>query len=530
MPSQTNPVQMDVWMESCHFPSLIDDEFASSEIGTCSSWLSFPDFLVQQYATEVLNPDNICKFAFILLLETYIRGDGVSCGVLDDVAGSWTSYILTASLDTSASLFENFQRTFAAASSCTIPTGAFYDMRTRTGYKPFNTTLCHIHHGTKTQQSINLFESDFVLSVEHGISETFPDKVKVILDYNTHFLDDWYAQNIISTYGSILSTMSASMNKPLAMVNLISARDVQQISTWNATLPSPARQTLNEHFSKIFHHYADKEAVYTSDGCFSYRELDDLSTILAARLIKLGLKPNMVVPICMDKSKWVTCAMTAVWKAGGALASLEPSHPDSRLIMMIQDLGAKMIISDPAHALRFQKLDLDIIADLEELPLIFEATNRPRSHPNAWYMGGVTPDDLAFVAFTSGSTGRPKGVMHTHNRLTSEHLSYGWNLEYTGEARILQFASYAYIAGVGWVYATPKSRIQTALLIIMIKGKLSYPVTWINLMHSFGNRADFRPCGIYCSIQVDSILHDAFFNQNHRSNCCPKLKAPGGRG
>ncbi|PYH94185.1 hypothetical protein BO71DRAFT_399063 [Aspergillus ellipticus CBS 707.79] len=61
------------------------------------------------------------------------------------------------------------------------------------------------------------------------------------------------------------------MNSPLESVNLISARDEQLIHTWNAKLPPPAHQTLNEHFEKVFHDNVTKEVVYTSDGCFFLR-------------------------------------------------------------------------------------------------------------------------------------------------------------------------------------------------------------------------------------------------------------------
>ncbi|KAI1260325.1 nonribosomal peptide synthetase 6 [Xylariaceae sp. FL1019] len=198
----------------------------------------------------------------------------------------------------------------------------------------------------------------------------------------------------------------------------------------------------------------DKEAIYTTDGCFSYGELNDVSTELATRLLKLGVKRNTIVPVCMDKSKWGSCAITAIWKAGGAVTTMEPSHPDERLFAIIEETRATVVISDTIHASRFGRLGIKVISDLEDLPRLIHAKDASVNRADAWRMSSVQPDDLALVAFTSGSSGKPKGVMHTHNRLTSEHQSYIWNTEYNGGARVLQFGSYAYIAPVGEHFRT----------------------------------------------------------------------------
>jgi hypothetical protein len=447
-------------VDPCHFPSLLYDRVSSPANEIYSLRLSLPKIVQQESATQALNRDDLCKFAFALLLKTYIRTDSTSCGLLTgsqsntgDVPRPSVAHLLRADFDAASTLFDNFQKLKSVpltGSDGEMIGTHFHELETQAGFKHFNTTLRLTHVGLHEKPFENVFDSEMVLHVESGIPETASDdKVKVTLHYSTNLLDQWCAQNVLSTFESILSTIATNIDCLLRNVNLISARDEQLIRTWNAKLPPPARQTLNEHFEKNFRDNVDKEAVYTSDGCFTYGPLDDLSTVLAVRLVQLGLKRNMVVPICMNKSRWGTCAMTAVWKAGGALTSMDPTHPDDRLFAIMEELGAKIVISDTTHASRFEKAGVHVISDLENLPQVLEAGGLPVSRADAWRMGGVKPDDLAFVAFTSGSSGRPKGVMHTHDRLTSEHLSYGWNAEYNGGARILQFASYAYIASVG---------------------------------------------------------------------------------
>ena len=449
-------------VDPCYFPSLVYDRVSSPTNETCSSWLSFPETVQQESATRAFDRENLCKFAFALLLKSYVRTDSISYGLLTGLISNTTdvprppmAHFLRANLDVANTLFDNFKKIIIVPlteSEGEMIGSHFRETEIQAGFKHFNTTLCLTQKISHEQPFENSFDSDIILHVESGVLEAASnDQVKVTLHYSTALLDQWCAQNILYTFETILSVIATNMNRLLDSVNLISACDEQLIHTWNAKVPPPAHQTLNEQFEKVFRDNMNKEVVYTSDGCFTYGELDDLSTVLAVRLMQLGLKRNMVVPICMNKSRWGTCAMTAVWKAGGALTTMDPTHPDDRLFAIMEELGAKIVISDTAHASRFEKVGVQVFSDLDDLPCLLESGGLPINRADAWRMGGVEPSDLAFVAFTSGSSGRPKGVMHTHDRLTSEHLSYGWNVEYTGGARILQFASYAYIASVGLV-------------------------------------------------------------------------------
>lgn len=446
-------------MDTCHFPNLVLAHASSSTYETYSSLLSLPKIAKYGFVTEALSKDDLCKFVFALLLKTYVGTDVILYGLLTASKSPETTpkaQFLRADFDDSNTLLDNSRKLTTiplnTGSDHEIIPEEFHELESQLGFKPFNTTLYLSRHGLKIDPSHNAFNSELVFCVENGVPEaTSDDQAKITLYYSANLLDKWCAQNVVSTFESILSNFVTNFNGPLGGINLISARDKQIINTWNAEVPPPAHQTLNENFEKVFRNHENKEVVYTSDGCLTYGELDDLSTILAVRIMKFGLKPNMIVPICMNKSRWVTCAMTAVWKAGGAITAMDPTHPDDRLFAIVEELGARIVISDATHAARFEKIGVQIVSDLDNLPRLLESGGSPINRADSWKMSGVTPGDMAFVAFTSGSSGKPKGVMHTHDRLTSEHLSYGLNLGYSEESRILQFASYAYIPGVGWV-------------------------------------------------------------------------------
>ncbi|RYC65977.1 hypothetical protein CHU98_g241 [Xylaria longipes] len=464
MPSSEDLAGVLADLEPCHFPSLLYDRGTAPVNETYSSRLALPKILRDKAAFGAFDSDDLYRFAFTLLLRAYLRTDSVLCGFLNEAQATTSNaqrplkaHILQIEFNEALTVLQNFQ--ILSSFPLIEPDGevigdCFHKAETQLGYKHFNTALCLTQPDFHEKSLGHLLDSGVVLHVKTTTSDIPDDHVQVTLHYSTDLLDEWCAQNVLATFERCLSAIASSVNRPFKSVNVLSGRDEQLIHTWNAKVPPPANQTLNEHFEKTFSDNVDKEVVYTSEGCFSYGELDDLSTILAVRLLKLGLKRNTIVPVCMDKSRWGTCAMTAIWKAGGAVTTMDPVHPDERLFAIIEETRATIVISDTIHASRFGELNVNVISDLENLPQILEAQGVPVPRADAWRMGSVQPDDLALVAFTSGSSGKPKGVMHTHNRLTSEHQSYIWNSEYNGDARILQFGSYAYIAPVGENFRT----------------------------------------------------------------------------
>ncbi|OQE34779.1 hypothetical protein PENCOP_c015G00757 [Penicillium coprophilum] len=458
MSSQATLAKVLMGAEPCHFPSLVHDPVTSPTTQILSRSLALPKISRPGSNAEGLTDDEVCKLAFVLLLKAYVRTDDVSCISLTRGSQALSEHglipltvnLLEANLNVDASLLDNIQNvTTTSLGDVGALEQELRRIEAETGSRPFNTTLYLTKNEAYEESLKEKLHSNFILHIDRHVTTTAGNQITVTLSYNTEFLDQWYAENILATFETILQTIKSDINSQLKSLDLISTRDKQKIHSWNAEVPLYVHQTLNDQFQQTFSQNPDKEAVWTTEGSLTYREIDDLSTILAVRLIKLGVKPNTVVPIFMSKSRWSVCAIASVWKAGGAIATMDPAYPNERLFAIINEFKAKVIISDPVQRPRFGQLNVHVVDDLESLPDLFKLNGLPVSRTEAWNMSGVKPKDLAVVAFTSGSSGRPKGVLHSHDRLTSEHQSYIWNVEYTGESRIVQFASYAYIASVG---------------------------------------------------------------------------------
>ena len=156
----------------------------------------------------------------------------------------------------------------------------------------------------------------------------------------------------------------------------------------------------------------------------SYRELNESANQLAHHLQKLGVGPETVVAVCLDRSVELVVALLAVLKAGGAYLPLDPAYPADRLRFMLEDAKAPILIDSQ---------------------FLESASSESRANPDS----AVTADNLAYVIYTSGSTGTPKGVQITHRNLLS---LIDWHLgafEITSADRATQVTSPAFDA-TGW--------------------------------------------------------------------------------
>lgn len=152
----------------------------------------------------------------------------------------------------------------------------------------------------------------------------------------------------------------------------------------------------------------DATAVLFGDEILTYGELNARSNQLAQALIGLGVVPDAPVAIALERSFEMIVALLAVLKAGGAYVPLAPEYPAERLAFMIEDSGARILIT--RHALRQrlpQTVEHTLCLDAESAVI----TQRPTTNPNC----PVSPDHLAYVIYTSGSTGKPKGVLIQHH-------------------------------------------------------------------------------------------------------------------
>ena len=173
---------------------------------------------------------------------------------------------------------------------------------------------------------------------------------------------------------------------------------------------SDASAPANQSFEANAEQTPEAVAVVSAEGSLTYRELDRRANQLAHYLQARGVGPEVPVAICMERSAELVVAMLGVLKAGGACVPTDPSYPQERLAMILEDTRPPVVLTRSITRKRLPERHRSHAACLEgDWQLIGQQS---ASRPNT----GAAQGNLAFVFYTSGSTARPKGVMSPHRR------------------------------------------------------------------------------------------------------------------
>lgn len=220
-----------------------------------------------------------------------------------------------------------------------------------------------------------------------------------------------------------------------AASTLVGEQDYQQLLRWNKNRPARVDACVHSLIAEQCQRRAEAIAVDAWDGKLSYTELDRLSSALAAHLSTLGVGPEVMVPVCFEKSQWVVVAILGIMKAGGAFVLLDESQPLQRMQYVCREVNASIIITSQRFAARGQDLADKVVAVSSE-----SIASLPSSG-ESWSSPTVTPNNALYTIFTSGSTGQPKGAVIEHGSFSTNCLTYSKQTLLDSTSRVFQFSS-----------------------------------------------------------------------------------------
>ncbi|GME46856.1 AMP-dependent synthetase/ligase [Neofusicoccum parvum] len=270
--------------------------------------------------------------------------------------------------------------------------------------------------------------------------------IELVIEYWTSRISTAQAQNLASTVSKVVQSMTENPQSTIGDLDVLSGRDVDSVRLWNSRLAhnGPINSCIHHLIKQVAKNQPDRPAVHAWDERLTYGQLEDLSSRLAGHLHNLGILPDQIIPVCMEKSAWTVVSMLAVLKAGGAFVPFDTEAPLDRLLQLLKDTSADFVIASPKTAHRLQDHIQQILvssAFISRLPeRVFEQT--------------VMPNNLAYVLFTSGSTGTPKGIMMQHSQFLASSTRYSAVLGLNERSRILQFSAYTFDASIFEVWST----------------------------------------------------------------------------
>ncbi|NEQ64891.1 MAG: amino acid adenylation domain-containing protein [Symploca sp. SIO2D2] len=284
------------------------------------------------------------------------------------------------------------------------------------------------------------------------------DQLLVKISYDTVRFESDTIGRMLGHLQTIFSAIAENPQLSVAELPLLSEAERHQLLTkWNDTVTEyPSDKCIHQLFEEQVEKNHDAIAVVFENQQLTYKQLNQRANQLAHHLQSLGVGPEVLVGICVERSLEMVVGLLGILKAGGAYVPLDPNYPQERLSYMLADSGVEVLLiqqslleSLPANQAQVVCLDSDW-GTIEQL-----------SQENLEV--GVSSDNLAYVIYTSGSTGKPKGVLVEHQGLCNLAQAQRNLFDVEPTSRVLQFASVSFDASVSEIFMAVTSGAMLVL-------------------------------------------------------------------
>ncbi|ORX93280.1 amino acid adenylation enzyme/thioester reductase family protein, partial [Basidiobolus meristosporus CBS 931.73] len=258
--------------------------------------------------------------------------------------------------------------------------------------------------------------------VSHGVAtfdlslELREDNDEIIghLDYSTSIFDRSTIDRQIGYFLATLQAMFTDATQSIININLLSSSEQELLlQKWNtADEPYPNQLCIHQLFEDQVARSPDAIAIVSESQTLTYTQVNERANRLAHRLIDLGVKPDTLVALCVERSPAIVIGILAILKAGGAYLPLDPVYASERLNDIISDASPSILLADKHGR---NTIGEESLASLTVIDPNAELEGCPSVNPQ---VSSLTLDNLIYIIYTSGSTGKPKGVMVKHAHVT----------------------------------------------------------------------------------------------------------------
>ena len=279
--------------------------------------------------------------------------------------------------------------------------------------------------------------------------------IKIIYDQSRY--EENTVTRLLEHYERLLESLTNHIGQRVAEIEILTSEEKQLLTTWNDTAASyPHDKCIHELLEDKAASAADRVALVYEDRHITYADLNRRANKLGHYLRGIGVGPEVVTGICVDRSPEMVIGLLGILKAGGAYLPLDPQYPKQRLEFMLDDARVKFLVTTEALLEElggFERRVVMLDSDWEQI------ARQSEQNP----VRVVDSRDTAYVIYTSGSTGNPKGVMVEHrgarNMAEAQIQSFG----VSSESCVLQFASLSFDASIFEIVMTLRTGARLCL-------------------------------------------------------------------
>jgi len=236
--------------------------------------------------------------------------------------------------------------------------------------------------------------------------------------YNTDLFEAATIERMVKHFVRLLNSIVLNPQQPIFQLLMLTEVEQQQLLfEWNNTQADyPLDKCIHQLFEEQVERTPDHIAVVFEDQQLNYRELNARANQLAHYLQNLGVGPDVLVGICVERSLEMMVGLLGILKAGGGYLPIDPEYPTERLLYILQDAQVRVLLTQKHLIAGLPKHQSELVCLDTDWSFITQAQE---SNPCC----EVQPENLAYAIYTSGSTGDPKGVMIQHSSVVN--LAHG---------------------------------------------------------------------------------------------------------
>ncbi|MTJ22924.1 amino acid adenylation domain-containing protein [Dolichospermum sp. UHCC 0352] len=272
-------------------------------------------------------------------------------------------------------------------------------------------------------------------------------------EYNANLFNADTIARMVESFHTLVEAVVANPQERIRTLPLLTASQEHQLLVeWHHPQTDYPQKSIHQLFEEQVEKTPDAVALVFEDQQLTYQQLNSQANKLAHYLQFLGVEPEILVGVYLERSLEMIVGFLGILKAGGAYVPLDPNYPPERLNYMVADSQMSIILT---HSLLLPHLSLTL--EQSQTKIIcwdkdFEIEIASQSCDNP--INNFTPENLAYVIYTSGSTGRPKGVLIQHSGLLNLVFWHLNNFQLTSSDRTTHLAGTAFDAAVWelWPY------------------------------------------------------------------------------